>query len=110
MRGDINVRNRDLNLRHVTTHTLASRAVRGMMGMSLQCCCTRSIGTSRLVAGLTDSSHRSAQLSRVVGTVYIVAAKTGDAVAIHHALNKVISLHTILVPRAIGEMSKTCFS
>ena len=38
--------------------------------------------------------------------MYVVTGEARDAAPIHHALRKVISLHTIFVGRAVGEIIK----
>jgi hypothetical protein len=40
------------------------------------------------------------------GAVHIVAAETGDAAPVHHALNEIVALHPILVGGAVGEIVK----
>ncbi|MGB2667364.1 MAG: hypothetical protein WAK48_25410 [Candidatus Acidiferrum sp.] len=50
------------------------------------------------------------QLRIVVRAMHIVATETGHAVAVHDALYKIISLHTVLVRGAIREMSESRFA
>ncbi len=50
-----------------------------------------------LIAGL-------AELGVVVRAVHIVATEAGDAATVHDALHEIISLHTIFVGCAVGEM------
>ena len=46
----------------------------------------------------------------VVGTVRIVASETRDAVRVHQAGDKIVSLHAVLVRRAIREMREGSFA
>ena len=46
------------------------------------------------------------QLRIVFRAMHVVATKTGHPTAVHHALNEIISLHPVLVRRAIGEVCK----
>ena len=53
---------------------------------------------------------RLEQKSIIRGSVHVVTARALDSAGIHYALNKVISLHPILVGRAIGVVSKRCLT
>ena len=46
------------------------------------------------------------KLSIVLCPVTVVAGKTGDSASIHHALDEVVSLHAILVSRAVRKVRK----
>ena len=49
-----------------------------------------------------------AELRVVIGTVYVMAAVAGDAAAVHQALDEVITLHAVLVSRAIRVVREAC--
>ena len=47
------------------------------------------------------------ELRIVLRSVHIVAGKTGEPAAVHHALRKIISLHAVFVRGAFGKMRET---
>ena len=49
---------------------------------------------------------RLSQLRVVRRAMHVVAGGAGNPVAIHYALREVVSLHAILVRRAVGEIIK----
>ena len=53
-----------------------------------------------------ETQHVSgfAQLRVVVRAMHVVTAEAGHAAAVHHALHKIISLHTIFVRGALREV------
>jgi len=54
--------------------------------------------------------RRLQQIGVVLRAVDIVAAKAGDAAGIHHAGNKIVALHSILVGGAVREVRERGFS
>src|SRR5215469_10198947 len=69
-------------------------AIRGCWSMTIQ----------------ADPVCRLAELRIVLGAMYIVARCAGDPAPVHHTLGKVISLHTILMSRAVGEIIESGLS
>jgi hypothetical protein len=49
------------------------------------------------------------QIRIVVGPVDVVTAIATDAVRVHDALDEIISLHAVLVRRAIGKVGERLF-
>src|SRR5580692_2483466 len=99
VRMDIHVRNRLLNLRHMTGDALAAGAIRFMMHVLLDRSRTRSVLGVRAVTRQTNLAGWFAQLRRIRGAMDIMATETGDAACIHHALCEVVALHPVLVRR-----------
>ena len=61
----------------------------------------------RRQGSVTIEAQRARGLSElrvVISTMHVVAVETGDAATIHDTLNVVVSLHSILVGRAIREV------
>src|SRR5271163_2374845 len=76
------------------------------MGMLFDSCCSCAIQGKHTVAIHAKSVRWFSQLGIVIRAVNIMATKTGHSTAIHHALNKIIPLHSVLVTRAVGIASE----
>src|SRR5215831_13876868 len=59
------------------------------------------------MAGQAEFFCRLDQIRIVFGSVNIMTTEAGDAAAVHHALNEIVSLHSILVGSALGKVRKT---
>ena len=53
-----------------------------------------------------ELADRFSQLRVILGSMHIVATEARNPVPIHHALHKIVSLHTVLVRCAVREMSE----
>jgi len=93
-----------LNRRHVTRHALASPAALFVMGVPIDCGRVRTIGCRWAVAIQANLVGRFSELGVVRGAVNVVTGVTSNSATVHDALRKVISLHPVLVRRAVGEI------
>ena len=71
------------------------------MGMLLDGSGAGTVQGKRAVAIHAQLVGRLSQLGVVIGTVHIVAAKAGHPAAVHYALYEIISLHAVLMSRAV---------
>jgi hypothetical protein len=92
------------NSRHMTGDALVSRASFLMVRMLLESSSVRAVRARRAVTIQANLLCGLSELSIVGGPMYIVTRGTGNAAAVHHALRKVVSLHAILVRRAVGKI------
>lgn len=99
-----------LDLRHVARNALAAWSAILVVCVLLKARGVRSVGRVRAVTVEAEFLRRFAELSVVVGAVGIVASCAGHAVAIHHTLHEVITLHTILVARSVRVVEKVSLS
>ena len=88
----------------------ASRRTGFMMRMLFERRRARPVPRAGAVAVQAKFIGRLAELRVVVRTVHIVAIETGDAAAVHHTLREIVSLHAVLVGRAVGKMRKAQFA
>lgn len=95
-----------LNRRHVAGDTLASCASVLMVRVFLNCRCAWPVWRRRAVTIKTELIGGLAQLRIVRGAVNVVTIETRYASTIHHALNKIVPLHAILVCSPVGEIEK----
>lgn len=107
VRADEGAGNGDLDFWHVTGHALASRRAFLVVSMFGKSCRTGTIPRVGAVAIEANFIRGLPQLRVIVRAMHIVAVKTGDAAAVHNALRKIISLHAILVRRAVRKMRET---
>ena len=110
MAANIDVGNRHFNFRHVARDTLTARAPRLMVSVGLDRWSVWPILGSGSMAGQAHLRSRSPEICVVVSAVHIVTTEAGHTTPIHQALHKVISLHPVLMARAIREMCKRGFS
>ena len=107
--GSVNKRPRNtfsFNRMHVAGDALASGAATFVVRVLLKSRRARPVGQTRSVTGKAElvAVDRRAQLRVVIGPVNVVATETCDAAPIHHALHEVVSLHAILMGRAVRKM------
>src|SRR5580698_2309414 len=76
------------------------------MGVLLDRGRARAIRRHRCVTIETEFVGGLPQLRIVIGAVNVVATEAGHSSPIHYALHEIISLHTVLVRSAVGEMRK----
>lgn len=100
----LHVRNGRFDFRHMTGNAAASGGPFLVMGMLFDCSCPWAIQRKWTMAIHTQLIRRLSQLRVVAGAVRIMAAEAGHSAAIHHALYKIVSLHPVLVGRAVGVM------
>ena len=93
-----------LNRRHVAGHALATRAAGLMMCVLLQRGGMRPIRRRRPMAIQANLIRRLPQLRIVFRAMHVVAGGASDPMLVHHALGKIVSLHAILVRRAVGKI------
>jgi hypothetical protein len=90
----------------MTSDTAASRRSFFVMRMFFERSGARAIQREWPVAIQAELVSRLSQLRVVVRAMYVVATEAGDPTAVHHALHKIISLHAILVSRAVRVMGE----
>lgn len=95
-----------LDLRHVTGYALTARAAVLVMSMLLHGRYVWTVRRRCTVAIEADLICRLAKLGIVFCTVYVMARGAGYTLAVHHALYKIIALHSVFVSRPVGEMSE----
>ena len=104
MRSDVDICNRLLDFWHVAVYAFVASATGSMMRVRLD---GRGAGTVRRMRSMTFKTENVCglqEISVVLGTVNIVAAKAGDAVSIHLASHEIIALHPVLVRGSVGEV------
>src|SRR5262249_18334810 len=106
MASYVDIGNSRFDLGHMTSHALAACAAGGMVCMSLDCCGMGTVRGRWPVAGKTKLVRRPDQIGIVGRAVHVMATEAGDSTPVHDTLNKVITLHAILVTGPVGEMHK----
>ena len=96
-----------LDLRHMAGYALTPWAAVLVMSMKLHAGYVWTIRRSCTVAVEADLVNGLTKLRIVFSPVYVVARCAGDALPVHHALNKVIALHPIFVSGPIRKMSES---
>lgn len=91
---------------HVAGDALAPLAVRCVMRMCGNGGGVRPIGGVWTVTVEAQLTGRLAQVRGIARAMHVVARETRHPVHIHQAGDEIISLHPVLVRRAIGEMGK----
>src|ERR1019366_1845032 len=66
----------------------------------------RSVPRIGAVASQTNLVHRLSKFRVVLRAMHVVAVETRDAAPVHDALHEIVSLHPVLVRRAIRKMRK----
>ena len=107
MTANVDVRDGLLNCRHVTGHTLAAFAGRGMLRVELDAT-RKSRLQDRIVTLKTNGISWKAQDRRVLRPVHVVAGVAMHTFQIHLTLHVVIPLHAVLVRGPIGPMCERC--
>lgn len=102
--ADVHIGNRLFDLRHVTGNTFVSGTGGRVMGVRFEGRRPRAIGRVWTVALKTENSSRLDEVRVVFRAMHIVTAKAAHAVGIHLAGNEIVSLHPILVGRAVTKM------
>ena len=110
VRTDILIRDCLLDLRHMTVHALTSRTAGFVMCVGFDTCGMRTVLRIGAMAGQTYFLHWFPQRCIILAAMRIVTAEAGHSARIHQALNKIISLHAILVGGAVGKMRKGQFA
>lgn len=93
-----------LNLRHVTSDTLASGRILLVVRVLLQGDGAGSVGRKGTVTVQAEFIRRLDELCIVVGSVYVVTTEAGNPAPIHDALHKIVPLHSIFVRGAISKV------
>src|SRR4029077_7619411 len=96
--------------RHMTGNALASRASFLVVRMLFKSGSMRAVRARGAVTIQADLLHGLSELSVVRGPVHVVARRTGNTTPVHRALRKVVSLHAILVRRALRELVESCLT
>ena len=91
----------------MTRHAIATRRAILVMSMRGKSSRTRSVSPPGRMAIQTNLVGRLAQLRVIIRAMHVVAVIAGNAAPVHHALRKIVSLHSILVRRPIRKMRKT---
>src|SRR5579872_7436467 len=106
MAANVHTRNGLLDFRHVAGDALAAGAARFMVSVLLDGRRTRAVGRTRTVTIEAQNIDGFEQVGVVFSAMHIVASEAGHAAGIHHAIHEIITLHSILVARAVGKMGK----
>ena len=94
-------------LRHVAGDAVATRAYRLVVCVLFQ---ARGVRAIRRVRPMTTEAQFLCQLAQVrvvAGAVDIMAGGAGYAVAIYHALHKIITLHSVLVRSRVSKVDES---
>ncbi len=110
MAANIHVGERLLDLRHMAGNTFAARTAGFMMGVFFDAAGVRTIGRFWAMAFETHDICRLDQQSLVVGPMDVMTTGAFHAAVIHHALNKVVTLHAVLVRRAVRKVRERCLA
>ena len=89
---------------HVTCDALATGAPVLVMRVRFKSGLMRAVRRHRSVTVETELIRRLDQLRVIASAMHVVAIETGDSVVIHDALHEIISLHPVLICRAIREV------
>ncbi len=74
---------------------------------------TRRVRTIRGIWAVAFQAHQAAwlyQICIVFGTVDVMAGVAGNASSVHYALDKIVTLHSILMGRAVCEVRESSFT
>ena len=99
-----------LDFGHVAGQAIVTGAVALVMRMGFQRGGVRPV---RRIGAVAFKAHEVAGLDEVgiiFRAVRVMAGVAGDAPSVHHALDKIITLHAVLVGGAVGEMGEGCFA
>src|SRR5262245_41207936 len=107
MAAHIDVRYRLLDSRHVARHALVAGTVRRVMRVCFDTRSMRAIWRRSTMAVQADLASGLDQVGVVRSAVHIVTAEASHTAPVHETLNKIISLHPVLVPCAIRKMRET---
>src|SRR5579863_2010284 len=105
MGTNVGVRNTfSFDLRHVASDTLTSRRAVFVMRVFFECGCAWPIRRERAVAIEAEFVGWLDELCVVVRPVHVVATEASDPTTVHHAPDKIVALHSILMRRSIWEV------
>ena len=99
-----------LDFGHVAGQAIVTGAVALVMRMGFQRGGVRPV---RRIGAVAFKAHEVAGLDEVgiiFRAVRVMAGVAGDAPSVHHALDKIITLHAVLVGGAVGEMGEGGFA
>ena len=81
-----------------------------VMRMFLEGCGPRPVARAGLVAVQANFIDGLTELRVVVRAMHVVAIEAGYSTAVHYALREIVSLHAVLVRRAVCKMSEGLFA
>ena len=96
---------------HVARHAFVTAAARIMVRVLFDA--GNAVGAVRRIRTVALQAHHAGgfQQVRIVGcAMNIVATETGHAARIHYTVHKIVTLHSILVGGAIGEVRERCLT
>lgn len=106
--ADIDVGDGLLDFRHVTVDAIAARRSSLVVRMLLDAGRVRPVRGAGSVTLQADHAGGLQEIGAIGSSMNVVAAKTRNPASVHHALNEVVALHSILVcsfVREVGEGS-----
>lgn len=101
---NVHIGDRLFDPRHVTGDTLIACASNLVVRVFFNGAYVRPVRRSRTVAFEAHDVCRLDQQRVVIGAVDIVATGTFHAARVHHALNKIVSLHAVLMRRTVRKV------
>ena len=104
--SDVDIRDRLLDFRHVARYAIIAWTAGAMMSVFFDARGVRPVRRRRPVTCQAELICRLDQVGVVFGAVHVVATEAGYASAIHQALNKIITLHPVLMAGSICKMRK----
>jgi hypothetical protein len=102
--ADVEVGDGLLDLRHVARHALASFTAAVVISLLLECRRVQTVRRTRAVALQAHHVGRPCQVGGIARPVDIVTTEARHAVRVHGARRIIVSLHPILVSRAVGKV------
>ena len=99
--------NGDFNFRHVAGHAFAARGAVFVVRVRSKCRRAGSVPRAGGVAIKANLVCGLSQLRVIPRAMHIVTVEAGDAAAVHDALHKIISLHSVFVRSAVRKMRET---
>ena len=106
-RMGVNIRARDtfrFDLRHVAGDALTSRTAIFVVRMPFERGHARAVWGHRAVTVQADLIRRLDELRIILRAMHIVTGGAGDAMPVHDALRKVVTLHPVLMRRAVWKV------
>src|SRR3954452_16900484 len=79
-----------------------------MVSMFLNRCRMRADGRLRPVALKTDNTCWLDEVSRILCSVHVMAARAHDSSCVHNTLHKIVALHPVFVRGSVREMRESC--
>lgn len=98
------------NLRHMACNAFPAGTARFMVRMFFNGARVRSVRRTRAMAFEAHHVSRFDQQRRILSAMDIMATETLYSTRVHHALDKIIALHAVLMRGSVREIHERCFS